>query len=348
MKSLFDRTQLGRMRVKNRFIRGATNDRFAVDGRPTEKDIQVYEELARGGVGTIITGLCYVSGEKISPGIFGMDRDSLIDDYRGLTDRVHAYGANIVLQLVRCGSLAHDMPPEVRLPGPSAVQNLRSGYTPYEMTRQDILAMENEFAEAAVRAKKAGFDGVELHAAHGFLLNQFLTPYYNRRTDEYGGSDRNRARILAETYRAVRERVGSDYPVWVKLNCNDSYEGGITREGFLAAARLVMEAGIDAVEVSGVWNGRKKDESFYFLDSTRELAESSRTPVILIGGNRNFDAMTRVLNETPIEFFGICRPLIAEPGLVNRWAGGDTGESGCLCCDGCIHSKEERRCVLAR
>jgi 2,4-dienoyl-CoA reductase-like NADH-dependent reductase (Old Yellow Enzyme family) len=348
MKSLFDRTQLGRMKMKNRFIRGATNDRFAVDSRPTEKDIQVYEELAKGGVGTIITGLCCVSGEKISPGIFGMDRDSLIEDYRRLTDRVHSFGANIVLQLVRCGSLAHDVPPEVRLPGPSAVQNQRSGYTPFEMTRQDILAMENEFAAAAVRAKKAGFDGVGVPAAPRFVGHHVRPPAGNRRPGACGGGGAPRARILAETYRAVREAVGSGYPIWVKLNCNDSYEGGITREGFLTAGRLAMEAGIDAVEVSGVWNGRKKDEAFYFLDCTRELAESSRTPVILIGGNRNFDAMTRVLNETPLSFFGICRPLITEPGLVNRWAGGDTGESGCVYCDGCIHSKKERRCVLAR
>jgi 2,4-dienoyl-CoA reductase-like NADH-dependent reductase (Old Yellow Enzyme family) len=348
MKSLFDRTELGSMKMKNRLIRGATNDRFAVEGRPTEKDIQVYEELAKGGGGTMITGLAYVAGAKISPGIFGIDSDAGIEDHRRLTDRVHAYGANIVLQLVHCGSLAHDVPPEVQLPGPSIVQNLRSGLMPFEMTKQDILAMENDFAAAAVQAKKAGYDGVELHAAHGFLLNQFLTPYYNRRTDEYGGSDENRAGILVETYRAVREKVGSDYPIWVKLNCNDNYEGGITREGFLAAGRLLMEAGIDAVEVSGVWNGRKKDEAFYFLDYTRELAESGRAPVILIGGCRNFDAMTRVLQETPIEFFGICRPLITEPGLVNRWAGGDTKESRCVYCDGCIHNPKDLRCVLAR
>lgn len=336
MKSLFDQTQIGNMKLKNRLIRAAVGDRYAVNGRPTEKDRAVYEALAKGGVGTIITGFTYVAGLPLGSGMFGITDDSAIPDFKKLTDIVHRYGTNIILQLVHCGSYTATIP-GARVPGPSAVENLNTKIAPYEMTKEDIRDVQQAFSDAAARAKQAGFDGIELHAAHGFLLNQFLTPYYNRRTDEYGGNDENRARMLTETYLLAREKIGRGFPIFAKINCDDGIENGITIEGFRTACDLLGDAGINAIEVSGPWMRFHPKDKFYFKESTEKAAASGKVSFILTGGNRDFDAMTRVLNETPIEYFGLCRPLIAEPELVNRWKNGDSQRTKCISCNGCTH-----------
>jgi 2,4-dienoyl-CoA reductase-like NADH-dependent reductase (Old Yellow Enzyme family) len=345
MKSLFDQTQISDMKMKNRLIRAAVGDRYAINGRPTEKDLAVYETLAKGGIGTIITGFTYVTGLPLSPDMFGITDDSAIPDFKKLTDVVHRYGVNIILQLVHCGSYTAGIP-GTRVPGPSAMENLNTKITPYEMTREDIRDVQQAFSDAAVRAKEAGFDGIELHAAHGFLLNQFLTPYYNRRKDEYGGSDENRASMLMETYRQIRNKVGCEFPILAKINCDDGIENGITFEGFRTACNLLGDAGIDAIEVSGPWMRFHPKDEFYFKESAEKAAASGKTPFILTGGNRDFDAMMRVLNETPIEYFGLCRPLIAEPTLVKRWENGNTRRTKCISCNGCTHQGQELKCTV--
>jgi 2,4-dienoyl-CoA reductase-like NADH-dependent reductase (Old Yellow Enzyme family) len=164
---------------------------------------------------------------------------SFIPKYQKLTEVVYRYDANTVLQLVYCGLyVLTDISDGTKL-GQSAVENPNNHITPAVLQQQDIEEVQESFARAAFRAKQAGFDGVEIDGAHGFLLSQFLTPYYNHRTDKYGGIDENRARMLIETCQCVKERVGSNYPVFVKINCTDGMNDGISMQGFLTACEML-------------------------------------------------------------------------------------------------------------
>lgn len=343
-KSLFDRTKIGNLDMKNRFIAAAVTSFYAIDGHMSEKDMEVYVNLAKGGASTIITGYSYISDYAATDGMLGIYEDSFIQEYKKLTGAVHQQNANIILQLVHPGSLTHADTHGARILGPSAIENPSSKKIPFEMSKEDIKKVQQEFADAAFRAQKAGFDGVELHAAHSLLLSQFLTPFYNRRTDEYGGTDENRARMLIETVQSVREKVGKEYPIFIKINCTDGIENGITYDGFRIACEQLVQAGANAIEVSGSFATLKLEDAYYFLDYTAKIAREIKAPVILIGGIKDYETINRVLNDSDIEYFAMARPFIAEPNLVNRWADGDTSKPKCIGCTRC--SQNMGRCVL--
>lgn len=342
-KSLFDKTKIGNMNMKNRFIAAAVTSFHAINGHMAEKDFKVYEDLAKGGSSTIITGYTYISDYAVSDGMLGIYDDSFIQEYKKLTDVVHQQDANIILQLVHPGSVTLVDTHGARILGPSEVENLLSKKVPFEMTKEDIKNVQHSFADAALRAQKAEFDGIELHAAHCLLFSQFLTPYYNHRTDEYGGTDENRARMLVETVQIIREKVGKEYPIFVKINCNDGIENGITYDGFRIACKQLAQAGADAIEVSGAFSMFKPEDSYYFVDSATKISKEIQIPVILVGGINDFETMNRILNDKNIEYFAIARPFIAEPDLVNRWAG-DTSKPKCIRCNGCAQNLGQ--CVL--
>lgn len=345
MKSLFDQTQFAGMKLKNRFVRSATYDGFADErGHMTKELFQVYENLAKGGVGTIITGLTPVTHlEQSYPGQMGIYDDSFIDEYQKLTEMSHGYNANIILQLVSLGSQTSS---GKVMWGPSSIEDLSYKTTPKEMTAQDILLLQTAFADAALRAKKAGFDGVQMHVAHGYLLSKFLTPYYNRRTDGYGGSIENRARIVVETYQAIREKVGSEYPVLIKINSEDFMDQGMTFEECKYVCKILAALGVNAIEISGGNPSSRRNEGTirkitseqesYFKPYAAEIAQEINVPVILVGGNRDFELLTEILNQTQIEYFALCRPLICESDLINRWQGGDRKHAKCVSCTKCF------------
>ena len=349
MKTLFDQTRIGNIRLKNRLIRSATGETLAKEGHLSAELLEVYEELARGGVGTIITSFAYVvESEQPFPGMLGIYNDSFIEEYKRLTDMVHRYETNIILQMVHCGSYRMKEAGGQEVWGPSAVENLQTHIQPGEMTVENILALQKAFATAAARAKQAGFDGVQIHAAHGFLLNQFLSPYYNRRTDEYGGTIENRSRMILETYSAVREAVGDRYPVLIKLNNSDGMEQGMTIEDSKYVCRRLAEAQIDAIEISGAWHQFTARQDSYFKETAAEIAVENNIPVIVVGGNRDYQAMTEILNQTAIKYFSFSRPFIAEPGLVNRWQRGDVSRSKCISCNSCANLNGGLTCILNR
>ncbi len=220
-----------------------------VNGHMTKKLYEIYEDLAKGGVGTIITGLTFVSDlENVYPGQTGIYDDTFINEYRNLTGMVHRYSASIIMQLACNGSQTPVDPDSGKAVwGPSAVEDLAYKNTPQEMTKEEIIFVQKAFADAAERAKKAGFDGVQMHAAHGYLLSKFLTPYYNRRTDQYGGDYEKRSRMVLETYEAIRDRVGPDYPVFIKINSEDFFEQGMTFSDCRHVCRKLADLGIDAI-----------------------------------------------------------------------------------------------------
>ena len=219
MDGLFQEVSIGEMKVRNRFVRSATWDGLADEnGEVTEPMLKVYRDLALGGVGLILTGFAFVDKRgKAFAGMLGVDDDSLVPGLSKLAGAVHEEGGKVVLQIAHGGSqgmFKSDTPKEA----PSAVEERATHNMPVEMSKEDIERVVAGFAEAARRAKEAGFDGVQMHGAHGYLLSQFLSPYSNVRSDEYGGSIENRARAVFEVYEAIRDNVGPDYPVMIKIN----------------------------------------------------------------------------------------------------------------------------------
>lgn len=361
MKGLFDSTTIKNMKLKNRFFKGATWEGLADDrGHMTEELYKMYEDFAKGGVGTIITSYSYVTeNEKPNPGMLGIYDDSFIDEYQRLTDIVHQYDTNIILEIVYGGSQTKYTDKEVF--GPSKIQNQVTEVIPKEMTKEDIEYLVNAFGDAAVRSKKSGFDGVELHAGHGYLLNHFLSPYYNRRTDEYGGEINNRARIIFEIYDNIRSKVGNEFPILIKLNSEDFAKEGMTNEDSLYVCKRLCDMGIDAIEVSGgnesfkeVWDNHKLSVRAklpgvelkpHFKDFAEKLSNQISAPVILVSGNRSTNVMEESLNESNIEYFSLARPLNSEPDLINKWEVNKEYKPKCLSCNKCFNI-EGHRCIL--
>ncbi|MDD2335123.1 MAG: NADH:flavin oxidoreductase, partial [Geobacteraceae bacterium] len=193
---------------------------------------------------------------------------------------------------------------------------------------------------AARRAQEAGFDGIEIHSGHGYFLSQFLSPAYNRRQDEYGGSIENRARIHLQIYHAIREVVGKDYPVLIKMNCTDATENGLTIDDSLRAAKLFADAGFDAIEVSGgiIRTGKlspsrpgitTEAEEAYFREYARRFKREIKIPLILVGGLRSFEVAEEILVDGIADYISMSRPLIREPDLIRRWQKGDLRKAEC-------------------
>ena len=363
MTALFDTLQVGTLTLKNRFFRSATWEcRAEEDGRLNDDMLTLYENLARGGVGAIVTGYAFVlPEEQPNPRMFGAYADDVVASFAPMVEKVHAEDCRIFMQLVYGGTFTwHDVGERV-IWGPSAVLNKISGLTAVEMTEADIGKLVAAFGDAARRAKEAGFDGVQLHAGHGYMLNQFLSPHFNRREDRYGGSSENRSRILFEILADVRNKTAEDYPVLIKLNCSDFMgEKGFTFMECKALCRKLAEAGISAIEVSGgpVFRAPKpeKETSFpvsevaresYFSEYAKEIAAAVDVPVILVGGNRSTSTMNRLLEETAISGFSMARPLLSQPDLVNVWKADPDATPRCVSCGQCF-TPEGNSCILDR
>lgn len=360
MSTLFDQTSLGPMTLKNRLWRSSTWENKADSkGHLTPELVKVYENLAKGGVGTIITGYAFIcEEEQPNARMMGIYDDTFIEEYKNFTKHIHELGANIVMQIVYGGSQTDFNTGSRKIFGPSAVENPIFKVTPVEMTKNDIDYIVKSFAEAAGRVKEAGFDGVELHGAHGYLLSQFLTPFFNRRKDEYGGSIENRARIIYEVLEAVRKKVGPDYPVFIKMHSTDEWgENGLTPEESLIVAKGFQERGISGIELSGGHLSNspetapikpkiiKKENQSYYRKPAAMIASAVDVPIILVGGNRSVDVMEDILENTPIKYFSLSRTLHAEPDLPNKWENGFRGKPRCISCNKCW-GRDTNICIL--
>lgn len=352
------------MTLKNRLWRSATWMKMADDkGHLTPRLEQIYLDLAQGGVGTIITGYAFIlEQEQPNPGMLGIYDDTFIPEYRAFTQKIKAEGANIIMQIVYGGS-ATDFKPESReIWGPSAVPHPLFKVVPTEMTHEHIKTVVSAFAQGARRAKAAGFDGVQIHGAHTYLLSQFLSPYYNRRQDEYGGSIENRSRIIYETLEAVRAEVGPDYPVFIKMHCSDEWDDrGLSVEESLYVAKELEKRGITGIEFSGGNLDAKNHPNMgpmrggilkaphqsYFAEKTAHIARHLTVPVISVGGHRTPEKLENILNTSPIDYFSMARPLLSEPGLINRWHRGNREKPRCVACNKCW-GKNGNVCILDR
>ncbi len=373
MSILFEPVEIGTLKLKNRFVRSATVECLASeDGRVTEAYLEAYERLARGRVGLIVPGNYYVNPMgRAYPKTITVDRDDCIPDLRRVTEVVHAHGARIVGQINHGGREADPRLIPGRPLGPSPVRDKLTFVKPREMTEAEIEETIGDFARAARRLMEAGFDGIQIHAAHGYLVNQFLSPYTNRRRDRWGGSPENRMRFLLEIYRRVRSEVGRETPVLTKINAEDFVARGVHLEACVATCKRLAEAGIDAIEVSGgipekglvtikgdlprdlflrgrglverigfrlVERSLRRAAAFeegYFLPHAAEVKRHVPVPVIAVGGLRTRRTMEEAILRGKADLVSLCRPFIRQPALVRLMEQGKEDPITCTSCNRC-------------
>ncbi|MEW6714623.1 MAG: NADH:flavin oxidoreductase [Nitrospirota bacterium] len=350
MRDLFEETSLNNMTLKNRFVRSATWEGMAGDdGSCTPKLTDLMVQLVKGGVGLIITGHTYILPVgQAGPRQLGIHKDELVAGLREMTDAVHKEDGRIVLQLAHAGCQADAGLSGMEPVGPSVFQ-VDGKPVCREMTIEEIAETVKAFSDAAGRAKKAGFDSVQIHAAHGYLLSQFLSPFFNKRRDAYGHSLENRARLLIDSYRAIRSAVGNDYPVLIKMNSEDFLENGFTIKEMIEVADILEWEGIDAIEMSG-GTGRSdkkfipvragmcdpQDKEGFYREAAMLYKENINVPLILVGGIRSYEVAEKLVKEDVTDYISMSRPLIREPGLINRWRSGDHGRSTCKSDNACF------------
>jgi 2,4-dienoyl-CoA reductase-like NADH-dependent reductase (Old Yellow Enzyme family) len=349
MSSIFQETAINGMVMNNRLVRSATWEGMChPDGRPTEKLATYYHDLARGGIGLIISGYAFIrpEGKQLS-GKMGIHTDDFAEDYRLLTRTVHDAGGKISIQLVHAGGQTDNRTAGRQPLAPSTIKVDQFPVEPAELTKNEIHAIAVAFGEGALRARDWGFDAVQLHGAHGYLINQFLSPLTNRRSDEYGGSVENRCRFALEAYQQVRDAVGADFPVMIKLNACDNLDGGLEVDDAAVAAKKLSAAGIDAIEVSAgtAASGDKTpvqqkidspEKEAYNLDMARCIKAVVSCPVMVVGGFRSIEVVEKAIGKDGIDYIAMCRPLIREPNLPNRWLQGDRSPATCTSCNGCF------------
>lgn len=354
---LFSPGNIGNLVLKNRLVRSATHDVLCDrEGFPTEESVSLYNQLADGEIGLIIAGVALVQKSKQN---YLMDDDRYIEPWKKITQKIHERGSAIALQLSHPGRQA--LPEMLGLDpiGPSAIPVESSWPTPKEMTIEEIEKMIERYAQGSRRAKEAGFDGVQIHAGHGYLISSFLSPQANIRKDKYGGSTSKRMRFLERIIDRTRELTGPDYPIMLKLNFNDGIQGGLGPVEAADIAEGVASKNVDAIEVTaGTMASKEKICPPGIKDEKDEacnrkyaamLKHRVQIPVILVGGNRSPAVMSDLVRGGVTDFVSMCRPFIREPSLVAEWKMGRTGKAKCISCNSClsaIQRGEKVRCQL--
>ena len=353
MGILFEPLKIKNIDLRNRFVRSATYDGCAEKGFVTEKQVTLYTNLAEGGVGLIITGITYVHNDgRISKFQNSISNNEFVSGLRRLTSVVHDRGARIAVQLFHAGREVRFPESSDKIPiGPSFLEKDPYFKAEYRaITKSEIWDVVHAFGDGAKRAREAGFDAVQIHGAHAYLLSQFLSPYTNRRRDEWGGSLENRLRIHREIYFDIRKKAGEDYPVLIKIGVQDGFPGGLEfSEGKLAAEHLA-KLGFDALEISQGLRGLSYEETefktkinnldreAYYRRWCAEIKKKVEVPVMLVGGLRTFELMEEIVQNKESDLISLSRPLIREPGIINEWERGDRHRTKCISCNKCFES----------
>jgi 2,4-dienoyl-CoA reductase-like NADH-dependent reductase (Old Yellow Enzyme family) len=312
---------------------------------PSEPLLALYEALAKGCVGLIMTSAvrAYRSWDPSAKARnLCLDRDDLVPAFSRLARRVHDFGSKVVLQLGTFYRFKGELVGPSALPfqGASGTTILRA------LEEGEIATITEVYGEAGRRAREAGFDGVQINAAHGFPLSRFLSPIFNKRRDRYGGSPEARASIVLEIIEAIANRAGGDFPVLVKMNVSDFSEEGIFLDDGVELARILSDRGIAAIETSGGafghsvnWLGAANDSQWvegYFVEYGAAINQAVNVPVILVGGFRNPRMMEHLVQQGKGGLLAMSRPFVREPGIVRRWREGDLTPSDCSSCNGCL------------
>ena len=346
---IFSEFQIGELKLVNRLARSATAERGADEtGRVTNELLAMMKILAEGGVGSIMTGHAFVHPNgRTNFAMTGIHIDDMIPGLSKLAQVVHRNSdAKIFAQINHAGRVTSEALIGAIPAGPSAVPVRLSKERVRELSSDEIEELVEVYVSAALRAQEAGFDGVQLHCAHGYLISQFLSGYTNRREDRWGGSSGNRRRFLMTVIDEIQARAPG-LPLTVKINCEDFVTGGVNIEEFTETCRQLQGKGISAIEVSGgipesgskaVTKGVKpgKKEG-YFVHGAKALKEAGiSVPVIAVGGFRSKSFGLDLLDQGFADIIALSRPLITEPDLPNKWEKGDSDESRCISCNKCL------------
>ena len=335
---LFSPGRIAGLRLANRLVRTATAENAWRDNGVSEQGIQIYRDLAAGGVGLIITGYMAVTPEgRASDLQTRLWEDGHIPAVRNLARVVHETNkaCKVVAQIAHAGMQTQAGEPV----GPTETSWRKAKTKPRALTTREVEAIVAAFAQTIRRAKEAGFDGVELHGAHGYLLSSFLSPYTNTRTDKYGGSVEKRVAIVREIVAQARPLVGSGFPILIRMNGDDHVPGGIDIDSLPELALEIQKAGIQAVDLSGNNAARENistpEQESYYLKHAQALR--LKIPVIATGGNRSVERLEQAAKTGGPQFFGFARPLIREPDLPLRWLEGrGAPEAACISCNRCM------------
>ncbi len=383
--------RIGPLEIKNRLVRSATFENAAsMENEVTDRLVDMYRTLAEGGVGLIFTGILCVYPGAVSPRQMCIDDDKYIGGVSRISKAVHDLenDCKVMAQLHHPGrqimDLSAGMPPispallahiertgqfpqppgkdepVVEPTAPSAIFDSLFKRTPRALTLEEIDEIIDAYAEAIRRVQEAGFDGVQLHAAHGWLLSSFLSPHTNRREDEYGGSTENRTRIVRDIYARTRKKIGDDFPILIKINTTDFFPDGTDPEEGARVAEILAEVGFAAIETSGgMWetvtqsqeelgwppvmipeariNINKKEQEAYFLPGAQAVKGRIAKPVMLVGGIRSLSKVEEVLESGAADFISMARPFLRQPDLPNLWLSGEgPDKAACISCNACL------------
>jgi 2,4-dienoyl-CoA reductase-like NADH-dependent reductase (Old Yellow Enzyme family) len=378
MSVLFTPQRVGHVDIKNRFVHSATYEGMAdPDGQVTDTLIKHYRQLAQGEVGLIIPGFMYVHplGRAYNAPM-GIHSDEMIDGLTRLVKAVHEFDSKIFFQINHAGQQTspNDIGQTPLAPS-SSVRDPINFFKPRQMDESEITDAVKAFADAAERAVKAGADGVQVHCAHGYLINQFLSPFFNRRQDKWGGSSENRFRFLKQVIEAIKEKVPDEFCITVKLNTHDfTPKPGITPELAVEYAGMLKDIGVDMIEVScgsstfsymnmcrgdvpvkelvqsmPLW---KKPVAWFMIHSLKgryDLEEGYNTaaarsirpvtgniPIALVGGMRTLENMSQAVRGGDAEFISMSRPFIREPLIVKKFRENKRDQVACVSCNRCL------------
>ena len=345
MSRLFEPYDFCGIELKNRFVRSATMENMVTPERlPSERLYNLYEDLAGGAIGLIITSSTRPDRNwQWAPTSKNMciDRDELIPGFSSLADRIHAHGSKVAMQLGSFLTYGGDL-----VAPSSIIYQWAPDVTPRALTSKEIGEIIKIYGDAGERAHKAGFDAVQLHAAHGYPLCSFLSPLFNQRDDQYGGNAENRTRVISEITAEIKKRTSDNFPVFIKMNVADFCDDGMTIDDAVEAVKIMTQNGIAAIETSGGASGHdvtplgpvedSKWSEGYFKEYASAIKEAVDVPVILVGGLRDMDMMEEVLDQGKADLFSMSRPFIKEPAIIKRWREGNREPSDCISCNGCM------------
>ena len=343
MRKVFEPIQVGALTLKNRLVVSAMlTNLAAADGSATESYIAYHEAKARGGWGLIITEDHPIAPNagtsKTLPMIYN---DTLAASHAKLAERVHAAGGKIFIQLYHAGRETTSAVTGEQPVAPSAIKDPTMPEIPRELSKSEIAEIIEQFATNAYYVKKAGFDGVEIHGASGYLVGEFLSPFSNKRSDEYGGTTRGRAKFAIDLVKAIREKVGPDFPISFRLCTAEYVDGGLTIEETKVIARLLEEAGVDLLHCTqGVYASRPVITPPYiiprasFVDNAAEIKKVVSIPVVAVGGINDIDLADEILISGKADMVTMARASLADPELPNKAQAGEYDRI--LHCIGCV------------
>jgi 2,4-dienoyl-CoA reductase-like NADH-dependent reductase (Old Yellow Enzyme family) len=338
---IFEPIKIGKLEIRNRIMRSATMDGTAdSSGAVTERSRAIYRELGMGGIGLIVTGFAFVSSlGQAASGQYGIHNDKMIPGWKQIVKAVHNSGGKIAMQIIHAGvNSAYLTHKGVTLSAVSSLPELTKPH--YEMAEKDIEGIISDFVAAGLRVREAGFDAVQLHGAHGYLMSQFVSPLYNHRSDWWGGNPENRRRFHLEVIRRLRKALGNDYPILIKFGLQDDKDDGLSLNEGVEIAREMERSGISGIEISAgigsVVTTKINSAEPVFRERTAAVKHAVSVPVALVNGIRKLETAIDIIESGDADIISMSRPFIREPDLVLRWEKGDSVYAKCISCNKCF------------